>query len=59
MLPCFLYLLIGVKASLSHYTHKSVFAAIYVVSSITLNNHSLANALTGCIASEYTFQFFL
>jgi hypothetical protein len=59
MLPCFLYLLIGVKASLSQYTHKSVFAAIYVVSSITLNNHSLANALTGCIASEYTFQFFL
>jgi hypothetical protein len=25
-LPCFLYLLIGVKASLSHYPHESVFA---------------------------------
>jgi hypothetical protein len=53
----FLYLLIGVKASLSHYPHDSVFAAISVANSITLYNHSLANALTGCMPSEYTFQF--
>jgi predicted aconitase len=35
------------------------FAAISVANSITLYNHSLANALTGCMPSEYTFQFFL
>jgi hypothetical protein len=35
-----------------------VFDAISVANSITLYNHSLANALTGCMPSEYTFQFF-